>query len=174
MFVLACHINTAVACTRCMRAVENLNYSTTVSRVFKNTEFYGGGETSENSLNEPAELSLRCLAKTENDHCAAPCDTGVGDEGVLLKDRKPDDAIQRQGLVGLRPGRPREGPPCPTRSQSVLRHPTFACGPALGGGPPPGGYSSPGWQRQPLPYTVQCLPSLPQLWHKNNLSLISY
>ena len=37
-------------------------------RVFKNTEFYGGGETSENSLNEPAELSLRCLAKTENDH----------------------------------------------------------------------------------------------------------
>ena len=37
-------------------------------RVFKNTEFYGGGKTSENSLNEPAELSLRCLAKTENDH----------------------------------------------------------------------------------------------------------
>ena len=43
------------------------NY-TLVNRVFKNTEFYGGGETSENSLNEPAELSLRCLAKTENDH----------------------------------------------------------------------------------------------------------
>ena len=38
------------------------------NRVFKNTEFYGGGKTSENSLNEPAELSLRCLAKTENDH----------------------------------------------------------------------------------------------------------
>ncbi len=36
--------------------------------MFKNTEFYGGGKTSENSLNEPAELSLRCLAKTENDH----------------------------------------------------------------------------------------------------------
>ena len=50
--------------------------------MFKNTEFYGGGETSENSLNEPAELSLRCLAKTENDHCAAPCDTGVRDVGV--------------------------------------------------------------------------------------------
>ena len=39
-----------------------------LNRVFKNTEFYGGGKTSENSLNEPAELSLRCLAKTENDH----------------------------------------------------------------------------------------------------------
>ena len=53
--------------------------------MFKNTEFYGGGKTSENSLNEPAELSLRCLAKTENDHCAAPCDTGVGDVGVPVE-----------------------------------------------------------------------------------------
>ena len=26
------------------------------TRVFKNTEFYGGGKTSENSLNEPAEV----------------------------------------------------------------------------------------------------------------------
>ena len=98
----------------CYCSKKSANVGTIVVRVFKNTEFYGGGKTSENSLNEPAELSLRCLAKTENDHCAAPCDTGVGDEGVLLKDRKPDDAIQRQGLVGLRPGRPREGPPCPT------------------------------------------------------------
>ena len=56
-----------------------------MNRVFKNTEFYGGGKTSENSLNEPAELSLRCLAKTENDHCAAPCDTGVGDVGVPVE-----------------------------------------------------------------------------------------
>ena len=57
----------------------------TRGRVFKNTEFYGGGKTSENSLNEPAELSLRCLAKTENDHCAAPCDTGVRDVGVPVE-----------------------------------------------------------------------------------------
>ena len=118
-------------------------YYINYSRVFKNTEFYGGGKTSENSLNEPAELSLRCLAKTENDHCAAPCDTGVGDEGVLLKDRKPDDAIQRQGLVGLRPGRPREGPPCPTRSQSVLRHPPLAWGAALYAAAPRRGMHSP-------------------------------
>ena len=47
---------------------ENIRHSLRVYRVFKNTEFYGGGKTSENSLNEPAELSLRCLAKTENDH----------------------------------------------------------------------------------------------------------
>ena len=57
----------------------------TIYRVFKNTEFYGGGKTSENLLNEPAELSLRCLAKTENDHCAAPCDTGVRDVGVPVE-----------------------------------------------------------------------------------------
>ena len=113
-------------------------------RVFKNTEFYGGGRTSENSLNEPAELSLRCLAKTENDHCAAPCDTGVRDVGIAVAGRVPDDAIQRQGLVGLRPGRPREGPPCPTRSQSVLRHPPLAWGAALCGGPPPGDAFPPG------------------------------
>ena len=52
--------------------------------MFKNTEFYGGGKTSENSLNEPAELSLRCLAKTENDHGAAPTSIATLASGMLV------------------------------------------------------------------------------------------
>ena len=94
-----------------------------------------GGKTSENSLNEPAELSLRCLAKTENDHGAAPLRRWrQGCWCPCCRDRKPDDAIQRQGLVGLRPGWPREGPPCPTRA-----HP-------CSGNPPLPGVGRPRWR----------------------------
>ena len=143
--------------------------------MFKNTEFYGGGKTSENSLNEPAELSLRCLAKTENDHCAAPCDTGVGDVGVPVEGIGYQMTLSSaRALWGCALGGPAKGHPAlHDRTRAPATHLCLGWA-ALGGGSPPGGYSSPGWQRRPIPYTVHCLPPLLQLWHKDNFSLISH
>ena len=115
------------------------------SRVFKNTEFYGGGKTSENSLNEPAELSLRCLAKTENDHCAAPCDTGVGDVGVPVEGIGNQMTLSSaRALWGCALGGPAKGHPAlHEQTRAPATHLCLGWA-ALGGGSPPGGCPPPG------------------------------
>ena len=114
-----------------MWAANAVKWSVNLYRVFKNTEFYGGGKTSENSLNEPAELSLRCLAKTENDHCAAPCDTGVGDVGVPVEGIGYQMTLSSaRALWGCALGGPAKGRPA--------LHDRNQCSgiPPLPGGPP--------------------------------------